>query len=158
MSTFKRMAIIFCGVSAFMLVLPVAKADEEDQMTKLTFSAPVEIPGHVLPAGTYWFVVPHDVPECNFVQVFSEDWRTLYATVTAVLTYRQRATDDTELKLAERPHDKPEAILKWYYPGRLMGHEFLYSTRHRKEFGRDAKLDLLVTPINLASNAARNRP
>lgn len=157
MNMFKTLAIIFCCVLACSVVLPVAKADDEDQMTKLTFSAPVEIPGRVLPAGTYWFVLRNG-SDRNIVQVFSEDWRTLYAIVMAMPTYREQTTDQTDLKFAERPHNKPEAILKWYYPGRLTGHEFLYSTRHEKEFSRDAKQDVLAQPITLASNAAQHRP
>jgi hypothetical protein len=34
-------------------LIPLANADERDQKTIVTFSGPVEIPGHVLQAGTY---------------------------------------------------------------------------------------------------------
>jgi hypothetical protein len=158
MNIHKVWAIIFCFILAGAVFLPMARADEYNQMTKLTFSEAVEIPGHVLPAGTYWFVLQNNNADRNIVRVFNEDWSKLEATVMAIPTYRQQATNETEIKFAERPHKKPEALLKWYYPGLLTGHEFLYSGRHEKEFSRDAKQDVLTTPITLASNAIPQRP
>jgi hypothetical protein len=152
MTICKTLAVIFCFMLACTVFLPVARADEWDQMTKLTFTEPVEIPGQVLPAGTYWFVLMDNPSDRNIIRVFSQDWSKLYATLLAVPTDRQQPTDRTEIKLAERPHDRPEALLKWYYPGLLTGHEFIYSVKHEREFARDAKLDVL------ASNAAARRP
>jgi hypothetical protein len=40
---------------AFLIVLPAARASEFDQETVVTFSQPVQLAGHVLPAGTYLF-------------------------------------------------------------------------------------------------------
>jgi hypothetical protein len=141
----KVLEVVFCFMLACTVFLPVARADEWDQMTKLTFSGPVEIPGSVLPAGSYWFVLLNNSSDRNVVQIFSEDWSRLYATLLAIPTDRQQPTDETEVKFAERPHDKPEALLKWYYPGLLTGHEFLYSAKHEREFARDAKQDVLVS-------------
>jgi len=48
-----RKAISILGLLlAFAIILPAARADEYDQASQLTFSQPVQIPGHVLPAGT----------------------------------------------------------------------------------------------------------
>ncbi len=47
----------------FLIVLPAARADESDQATKVTFDQPVQVPGRVLPAGTYGFVLPADINE-----------------------------------------------------------------------------------------------
>jgi hypothetical protein len=121
-------------------------------MTKFTFSQPVEIPGGVLAAGTYWFVLQNNQSDRNIVQIFNADWSRVEATIITNPTYRRQPADQTEIKFAERPHQKPEALLKWYYPGRLIGHEFLYSSRHEREFARDTKLDVLAEPMSLASN------
>jgi hypothetical protein len=48
--------MIFGFILVCSVFLPTAQADDWDQMMKLTFTQPVEIPGRVLPAGTYWFV------------------------------------------------------------------------------------------------------
>jgi hypothetical protein len=158
MSIHRTLATIFCCVLACVLFLPVVRADNWDQMIKATFSQPVEIPGLVLPAGTYWFVLQSSDSERDIVQIFSKDWSTLYATVSTISAERQQSTDETEFKFAERPHNKAEALLKWYYPGQLIGHEFLYSSRHEKEFNRDAKRDVLAKTITLASNAIPRQP
>jgi hypothetical protein len=149
MKSSKILSVLFCLILACAAFMPMARADEYDQMTKLKFSEPVEIPGQVLPAGTYWFVLVRNTPDRHIVQVFSKDWSKLYATVMAVPTVRQQPTNRTEIEFAERPHNKPEALLKWYYPGMLTGHEFVYSSRHEKEFARDAKQD--VRAMTLAS-------
>jgi len=119
-------AIVFSLVLASAFFLPAARADEWDQMTKLSFNQAVEVPGAVLPAGTYWFVLGSSSSNRNMVQIFSEDWRTVYATLFTVPTYRQEVADRTEIRFAERSHNRPQAILKWYYP--------------------DAKLDVVAQP------------
>ena len=51
-------AFITLGLAlAFVMMLPSARASERDQATEITFNQSVQIPGRVLPAGTFWFVV-----------------------------------------------------------------------------------------------------
>src|ERR1700722_566311 len=52
----QRNLMIFATVLAFLTTLPVARASDQDQASKLTFNKAVQIPGRVLPAGTYWFI------------------------------------------------------------------------------------------------------
>ena len=61
---------------------------------------------------------------------------------------RLQATNGVELKFAERPHQLPEALLKWYYPGRLAGQEFLYPQKAERGLIRDAKQDVMAAPLN----------
>jgi len=149
MNTYKPLAFIFWCILTGAIFLPAAKADQGNQATKVEFSGPVEIPGKVLPAGTYWFVLQNDASDRDIVQIFSGDWSRLEATLQTVPTIRQQPTDDTEIELAERPHQQPEAILKWYYPGLLAGHEFLYSSKQEMQFAREAKHDVLTEPLPL---------
>jgi len=63
----KRTSLLV-AVSCFIVALcavsvPVTRDDQSNQATELTFSEPVEIPGVVLPAGTYWFTIMADDPE-----------------------------------------------------------------------------------------------
>jgi len=148
------LAIGFCFILACMVFLPAARADEWNQMTKMEFSEPVEIPGAVLPAGTYWFVLLDDSSNRDIVRIFSSDWSKLYATLFRVPTERMQSTDRTEIKFAERPHSQPEALFKWYYPGLLTGHEFSYPQKEEKELTRDAKQDVVARPMIVAANAA----
>jgi hypothetical protein len=144
----KLSAIIFGFILACAVLLPAARADEWNQMTKLEFSQPVEIPGGVLAPGAYWFVLQNSASDRHIVQIFSADWSTVYATLLAVPSYRRQASDDTVIEFAERPHDQPEALLKWYYPGRAIGHEFLYPSRSEKELNRDNTQDLRAKPLD----------
>ena len=53
-----------------------ARADESDQATTVTFNQPVQIPGQLLPAGTYVFKLTNYDAARNVVQIFnSEDSR-----------------------------------------------------------------------------------
>jgi len=143
-----------CLILAGVAFLPVARAEEGNQATKLEFSEPVEVPGAVLPAGTYWFVLLDNQGDRNIVQIFSADRSKLYATVFTVPTERTQLTGRTEIKFAERPHSRPEALLKWYYPGLLTGHEFLYPKSEERELRLDAKQDVVTNPMNVAPSVA----
>jgi hypothetical protein len=150
---FRSLLAMFFGVALILLVFgPTARADEWNQMTKLTFDQPVQIPGHeVLPAGSYWFILANSSSDRNIVQVYSSNWQHELATLLTQPTVRAHASDDTVVEFAERPHKQPEALLKWYYPGRLTGHQFLYSGRHEDEFSHDVKVN-----VNAGSFANRS--
>lgn len=122
---------------AFLIVLPSARADESDQATKVTFSQPVQLPGRVLPAGTYWFVLPENATEHNQVRVFNADRTMLYAAFFTINAERPKPTEHTVFTFAERSSAQPEAIVKWFYPGETTGHQFLYPKQLEKELAKD---------------------
>ena len=133
----KLLAISLFVVMAFSLGIPTANADASNQQTKITFNEPVEIPGMVLGAGTYWFVLAGDGSDLNVVQVFNEDRSALLATLFTAPRQGRQSSDSAEFTFAERPNSKPEAILAWFYPGLPTGHEFLYPKVEGKELARD---------------------
>jgi len=137
------LSFVLAVVVGCFALAPGARADEADQMTKMTFDHAIEVPGRILPAGTYWFILG-DLPNLNVVRIYNSNWSKQLAVLITATAYRQQATSRTEVRLAERPHDRPEAILKWFYPGECAGHEFLYSPKHEREFKRDAKRDVIV--------------
>jgi hypothetical protein len=141
MNTRKLGSVIFGVVFACVVLLPLARASDVDQQTKVTFDQPVEIPGQVLPAGTYWFV--RDRNANNVVRIFSLDWK-LYATEFTVDAERLKPAADTILTFAERESSKPEALLKWFYPGETIGHEFLYQKQEERELGQDKQQTVVV--------------
>ncbi len=124
---------------ACLIVLPAARADQSNQATKVTFSQPVQIPGRVLPAGTYWFELPENINQHYLVRIYNADRTTLYATLFAANSEHSRATDSTVFGLAERGSARPPAIVTWFYPGETTGHEFLYPKQVEKELA-NAKL------------------
>jgi hypothetical protein len=125
MSTLQTKMILLAGLGALAL-LPVAQADERDQKTVITFSAPVEIPGQVLPAGTYVFKLADSSSNRHIVQVFNQDQNRIFGTFLAIPDYRLHPSNKTIIKFEERTAGSPEAIKGWFYPGKLYGHEFVY--------------------------------
>jgi|SRR5580658_1409406 hypothetical protein len=142
--TVVRNFVTIAFLLAFLVVLPAARADEMNQETKVTFSGAVQISGHVLPAGTYWFAVLADFSQQSVVRIFGADRTTLYATVITINAERSQATDNTAIKLAVRESMQPPAIMTWFYPGRTIGHEFLYGKQERKELGKDHQTTIVT--------------
>lgn len=121
-----KSALLTLLVGSASWLAPVAKADEWDKQTVLTFNEPVEVPGTVLPAGTYVFRLADSPSDRNVVQVFTQDQRQLLATILAIPAYRDEPTGNTVVTFDERPSGSPEALHKWFYPGDNYGVEFVY--------------------------------
>jgi hypothetical protein len=115
-------------------ILPAARASEEDQATKLTFSQSVQIPGRVLAAGTYWFAVE---PGSQIVRIFNSDRSIIYASLETASAEHLQPVEKTEITLAARGEMQPEAIITWFYPGRTIGQQFIYPKNQEKEIARD---------------------
>jgi LPXTG-motif cell wall-anchored protein len=136
---------------------PGARADEWNKKTIMTFSQAVEIPGQILPAGTYTFVLLDSPSDRHIVQIFDADGSHIIATVLAINNYRLKPTGDTVVKFSERSGDNPEALKGWFYPGDNFGQEFVYPKQRAIELALLAKepvpalasdnTDLKVAPI-----------
>jgi LPXTG-motif cell wall-anchored protein len=125
----KNVKAVFCFLAVAMLgatVLPSARADEWNKKTVVTFSQAVEVPGKVLPAGTYTFQLLDSPSDRHIVQIFNADGSHIIATILAINDYRLQPTGETVMKFSERPGDSPEALRAWFYPGDNFGQEFVY--------------------------------
>src|ERR1700760_4693366 len=89
------------------LFQPHARADEENQTTTMTFSAPVEIPGEVLPAGSYIFERVDDNDMRDMVRIFNADRTVLYATLETVPVDRMNTMGDPSVTLAQQGSGNP---------------------------------------------------
>ena len=140
-------------IIAFTLFFELAAhADESNQATTITFSQPIQIPGQILPAGTYSFKLLDSNSDPNVVQIFNSDQTHLYATLQTVATERQDPTGDTAITLAEQSAGKPDVLLKWFYPGRETGHEFAYSEQQEKQLAEDTQQTIVANrPTNANS-------
>jgi Protein of unknown function (DUF2911) len=124
-------------IIAFALFFELAAhADEADQATNITFSQPIQVPGQILPAGTYLFTLAN-TDDLNMVQIFSPDRTHLYATLQTIPTENPQETGDTTVALVEQGGGKPDLLLKWFYPGEETGHRFVYSNEVEKEIAQD---------------------
>ncbi len=141
-------------IIAFTLFFELAAhADESDQATTITFSEPIQIPGQVLPAGSYLFKLANSDSAQNIVQVFNADRTVLYATLQTIETERQEPTDHTAVTLAEPESGGPNVLVKWFYPGRETGNEFLYPKQQEKELTQDKQETIVANrPTNANSD------
>lgn len=119
---------IFClavllGTTA---MFPLVRADQGDKEASVTFTAPVEVPGQVLPPGRYIFKVASGQSDLHIVQIYSGDQNELLATIPAIPAYRLDPSDDTLITFEERPTGSPEAVKRWFCSGDLTGTAFLY--------------------------------
>ena len=105
-----------------------AQAQILNRETKVAFSHAVEVPGRVLPTGTYTFTVPEALGPGNgfLVQVWNHDKTQLMASIMAVKTYRAKPTHETVIKFSDQPSPNPPRINAWFYPGVTYGVQFVY--------------------------------
>jgi hypothetical protein len=130
------------------------RADEWDKKTILTFSQPVEIPGQVLPAGTYTFKLADSLTDRHIVQIFTADGSQIIATVMAIPDYRLTATDQTVIKFGEVPRGSPEAIRAWFYPGNTTGYEFVYPKSRATQLAKAANAVVPAVAVDIADVGA----
>src|SRR5581483_7781157 len=151
---------VFCAALIGAAFSPSVKADDWNRKTVMTFSAPVEIPGvhltgwGVLPAGTYVFKILNSQSDRHIVQIFSQDEKTVYATILAIPNYRLKATDKTVVTFRERPAGEPEALRAWFYPGKNWGEEFVYPKAKAMALATTTKVPVLFTPAELPLEVA----
>ena len=135
-------------------------ASEWNRKTVVTISGPIEIPGvhlkgwGILPAGTYVFKVMDSQSNRHIVQIFSQDEKTIYATILAVPNYRLKATDKTVMTFTERPVGEPEALRAWFYPGRNFGEEFVYPKARAMALAKASNTPVLFTPVEMPIEVA----
>ena len=116
---------------AFTIMFPVVRADDWNQAARFTFSQPVQIPGQVLSAGTYFFRLA-DSNDRHLVQIFRED-RSLVVTLYSVPRLRDGRDVQVAITVANRGKAQPQAIVAWFFAGETEGHEFLCPNQEKHE-------------------------
>jgi hypothetical protein len=121
--------VLFCLLAITLFsttMVSTARADTWNKKTVVTFSQAVEVPGKILPAGTYTFQLLDSLSDRHIVQIFNADGTQLITTFLAINNYRLKPTGENVMKFSERPGDSPEALRAWFYPGDNFGQEFVY--------------------------------
>ena len=125
----KIVKALFCLLALTLFaatLLPSARADEWNKKTVVTFSQAVEVPGKILPAGTYTFQLLDSPADRHIVEIFNADGSQIIVTILAINDYRLRPTGKTVMTFNETPGDAPEALRAWFFPGDNFGQEFVY--------------------------------
>lgn len=111
-------------------VLPVApvQASPWNQLTRLNVQETIQVPGATLPPGKYVMKLADSPSNRRIVQFFNEDQSKIYSTVLAISDQRMsnEVTGDTKLMFYETRGNEPPALRTWFYPGDMIGVEFVY--------------------------------
>jgi len=124
---------LFTGAIGLMLLggiffVPQGRADESDKKTIVTINEPIQVPGKVLPAGTYVLKLL-DSNYRTLVAIYSADERHLITTVQGIPDSRTETPSKVILQFEDQPEGQPEALKEWFYPGDNAGVGFVYPTQ-----------------------------
>jgi len=155
----KILTIAFGALLIGLAAIPAA-ADEWNKKTTITFNQPVEVPGMVLPAGTYVFKLADSMSDRHIVLIYNADETKLLKMILAIDNYRLVPTDKQVVTFAERAKDAPEALRAWFFGGDTWGHEFVYPKTRAKAIAEEAKEPVLSAEVQPAEepNALLEEP
>jgi hypothetical protein len=140
-------------IIAFALFFEIAAhADLGDQSTEITFNQPIQIPGQVLPAGSYLFKLLNG-DNLDVVEIFNSDRTHLYAILETIPSKARKVPDDTTVTLVEQGAGQPDVLLTWFYPGSETGHEFIYSNQLEKQIAQDKQQNVIANQPAATSEA-----
>jgi hypothetical protein len=126
MKIVRAIQLSLCAAALCATCALAAKADTWDKKTVVNFSDSVQIPGQVLPAGTYVFELADLQTDRNLVQIWNADQTELLATIRTIPAERLNPPDRSVFTFDERPGDLPPALHFWFYPGDTLGQEFVH--------------------------------
>ncbi len=121
----------------------------DTRLTNVTFSAPVSVPGHTLPAGTYHFQLADSQANRNIVQIFDKD-NNLVATMLAVPAKRNQPEGDPVITFKETNSSLPPAVHFWYYAGENIGSELVYPKQQAMAIARASGESVMTTDTDSA--------
>ncbi|MBI2834884.1 MAG: LPXTG cell wall anchor domain-containing protein [Acidobacteria bacterium] len=143
----RKLTIAALAIALASLVFAQAGAAQDmnwNQRTFLTFDAPVQLPGVTLAAGTYLFRLADLASTRHVIQILSQDGSEMYATILAVPRYRTEPKDENVVMFAEMPAHMTPAVKLWFYPGDLVGHEFIYPKEQAERIASATRQDVLT--------------
>jgi hypothetical protein len=132
------------AAAAVLLTAGMVSAQNSERTTKVTFSAPVSLPGITLPAGTYTFKIADLQATRHVVHVANADDTQVLGTFIAIAAERPQPADETVITFRETPAHMPPAVRYWYYPGDPIGQEFAYPKEQAMQIANATGEDVLA--------------
>ncbi len=118
--TFMFLALAGCVLTSFP---SIAGAQSLGERLQVTFSVPVQVPGSVLPAGSYLF---ESLKTGHMTRILSSDGGRVYGTFLTVPETRGQAPEKASVQLADRASSAPQKVQSWFVAGKNVGNEFVY--------------------------------
>lgn len=156
-----RKVRVLCGAAILAACLaPAAQADEFTKLTYFTFSAPVEVPGMVLPAGSYKFELADPDATRRVVRISDKEGGKIHGTFLSIPDQKLEPSDKPLVMFKETPAGAPETVKAWFYPGETTGYEFVYPHDQALKLAKATHTSVLtakgeVTGTTLASDTTR---
>jgi len=155
-----KLRVLFGAAILAACLAPAAHADEWTKLTYFTFSAPVELPGTVLPAGTYKFELADPDATRRVVRVSEKEGGKIHGTFLSIPDQKLEPSDKPIVMFREAPAGAPEAVKAWFYPGETTGYEFVYPHEQALKIAKASHTSVLtakgeVTGTTLASDTTR---
>jgi hypothetical protein len=155
MNRIRANVMLLVGIGVLGTMIPHAIADESNQRIIFTFNEPVEIPGQVLPAGTYTFQLADSQSDRDIVQVFNKDATHLYGTFLAIPDQRLHPAGKPIITFDEAVAGSPDAVRAWFYPGDTYGHEFVYPKQEAQALAKANNAPVASMPDELAADTKK---
>jgi hypothetical protein len=134
----KLLMALFCVGVILTLTVPAASAQVWDKKTTITVNQPFEVPGRVLPAGTYVMRIVDAAGFRRVVRFFSPDEKKVYATVIGIPDFKLDAPEKTDITFYESAVGAPRPLHAWFYPDSQFGVEFAYAKKRAVEIAAAA--------------------
>jgi hypothetical protein len=150
----KILTTICCALAiATLFLVTGARADEYTKLTYLTFSAPVQVPGMTLPAGTYMFKLADPDSGRRAIQIWDEKGTKLFTMLLTIPDEQREAQDEPVVMFSERPSGSAPAVKSWFYPAERTGYEFIYPREQAMKIASDANASVLAYDNEVKSDA-----
>lgn len=126
------LAVLGAALFAATAVPQLRASGFNDNITKVTFSGPVDIGNVALAPGTYVFkTLPGSNVDRNLVEVMDQNNQYLIALVPSIPVVTPTDLGHSRIDLAEQPANAPERVKAWFYPGQYTSWEFLPPKAHK---------------------------
>jgi len=110
----------------------------------LSTEEPVEFPGIVLEPGVYTIKLKEIGDRRSVVQILNQDETQVLATLIALPDHRLRPEEGSEFRFHE-VRAGPRPIQTWYFPGDLVGLEFVYPKVRARQIAKESSGHVLAS-------------
>jgi hypothetical protein len=135
----KLYVALFSLIIVWAIAAPPAEAQTWDKKTTITTNEPFEVPGRVLPAGTYVIRIVDAAGFRRVVRFFNADESKVLATVIGIADFKLDAPEKTDITFYESEVGAPRPMESWFYPGSNHGIEFAYPKKRAVAIAAIAK-------------------
>jgi hypothetical protein len=144
-----------CVSAILLMAAPPASASDWDKKTIITVNQPFEIPGKVLPAGSYVFKIIDLGSNRNVVRISSADEKTIYATIIGIPDFKLKPSEKTDISFYESAAGQPRPLHAWFYPAQQFGVEFAYPRKRAVEIAKVSDEHVIAESAAAAVEPAR---